>query len=1019
MLQRYVNLGSTAGGDGTTNNTTGADRAFASLHEALDALTGTLTEAVKITCTKGSGGTDGAVGQAEFDFYTTAANYLVIEAAAGDRACIPHDTSRYTVAVTNDNGIYNNYPEHLRIDGIQVQITVTNGSSYIGIKTTNANQTAANIDCRVTNCVVKAVQTSGTVTGFETRPPGGAGAGASVVKNCLAYNCNYGFGGDWATSEYYNCTAADCTYGFVADAAWTAINCLASGSTVGFVGTFSGSSDYNAEDDGNGAPGAHSHSGHTFTFVNEPGDDFHLDVDDVGAMGLGIGPGSDADVPSTDIDGDARAGVTCDIGADEYDPGPAVLTQAQFRFFGTGDELPHYEPPVIPVIEAGDVVSNGNNTAETTPNISYPAHSLGDLIIQVLLSDADAAHTNPGATGPNGETINTICFNQETGGTNGPHFSVVYWVASANTIAGDQIWLIASEQWVGMTIVVPAAEFYATTPIGTIGTLGYNDSDAGTADMPAFTPNRSGGRVVCVGGADTDPMAADYDPVGWTGLRTQDIGAVSCFCAVRDALSVASEEVALAAFDISGADSYCCIGFMVNGTVAVADGRTPSAAAGADVELEVNTDYGVSVRVENSGGATTEDTYKWQYKKNSGSWTDITSSSSVVKAAATADFLNGADVQEYIGGSGTYVTNNNAGLDTTGTLVLAAVLGLEGAFESHLNFQIVSGDVADNDIIYLRIVYEDGTAFDSYGTADTNIPAITVNKAGEEHSGSAAITGGGSLVAVGQKGGKGAATVSALGSIVALGVAAMFGLAAISGGGAVTALGQKGASNIASISGGGSLVGTGTKQGAGSAEVSGGGSLVAEGYRSEGESHSGAAVITGGGSLAAGGSKGGQGSASTSGNGTLAAVGSKSVSGISTISGGGSIIAAGTKTAQASSVISGGGAIAGQGQKATAGSGAISAGGVVAGIGSKQGSGSAAISGGGAITAEGHQVVAEEHAGAASISGGGEIKAYGVKGEWITDRVISIPLPRTVTVGGENTAVYAATRRAFNINGRR
>lgn len=424
-----------------------------------------------------------------------------------------------------------------------------------------------------------------------------------------------------------------------------------------------------------------------------------------------------------------------------------VLTQSQFRFFDAGDELPHMDAAVVPVIETADITGSGNNTAETSPDIAYPAHNLGDLIIQVLVSDADAAHTSPGANGPNGETINTICFNQETGGANGPHLSVVWWVASANTAAGNQVWTIASEQWTGFTIVVPAGEFYATTPIGTISNLGYNNSDAATADMPAFTPNRSGGRVVVVGGVDTDPMDASYAPSGWTGRYTLDRGAVSCFCATRDALSVASTEVAAASFGINPSDSYTCIAFVVNGTVAVADGRTPLAAAGTDPELEVDTDYGVSIRVQNTGAATTEGTYKWQYKLNAGSWTDITSSSDVIQVSATADFANGADVPEYIGGTGSYVTNNNAALDTTGQLVLAAVLGVGESFESHLNFQIIGADVEDNDIIYLRIVYEDGTAFDSYGTADTNIPAITVNKAGgtaytlDCDGGSYAVTG--------------------------------------------------------------------------------------------------------------------------------------------------------------------------------------------------------------------------------------------------------------------------------------
>jgi hypothetical protein len=38
-----------------------------------------------------------------------------------------------------------------------------------------------------------------------------------------------------------------------------------------------------------------------------------------GAYDVGIGPGSDADIPTDDIDGDSRSGATCDIGADEFD----------------------------------------------------------------------------------------------------------------------------------------------------------------------------------------------------------------------------------------------------------------------------------------------------------------------------------------------------------------------------------------------------------------------------------------------------------------------------------------------------------------------------------------------------------------------------------------------------------------------------------------------------------------------------------------------------------------------------
>jgi hypothetical protein len=425
-----------------------------------------------------------------------------------------------------------------------------------------------------------------------------------------------------------------------------------------------------------------------------------------------------------------------------------TLTQTQFRFFSAGDELPHMDAAIVPVIESGDIThTNNTSTSTSSKSISYPAYANGDLIIVALASDADVSHTPP-SSGPNSETINVIADDIDPG-SNGPHLSIIWWVGSGSHAAGTQTWtLSANETCSADAILVPAGEFYATTPIGTIGTAGSSDSDQGNATMPAFTPNRSGGRVVCIGGVDADPMASSYAPSGWTARSgaARDDGAQNIFVATRDTLTTASTQVGSADFDINASDSYSCIGFVVNGTVATADGRTPLAAAGTDPELEVDTDYGVSIRVENSGSATTEDTYKWQYKKNSGSWTDVSSSSSVLKAYATSDFANGDDVPEYITGSGTYVTNNNAALDTAGSLTLAAVLGAGYSFESHLNFRIVSGDVVDGDIIYLRIVEEDGTALDSYGTSDTNIPAITVNETGGAYSlscaaGSYALTG--------------------------------------------------------------------------------------------------------------------------------------------------------------------------------------------------------------------------------------------------------------------------------------
>lgn len=326
MANRYVNTASTAGGDGTTNATSGANRAWADLAEAANGLGASLSAPIDLYC-EGSAADTSNVDQTVWDMTTTATNKLRI---IGEQSPLhpnfstaksgKYDTSLYRITATNRNGLYNNIPEHVEFHGIQVHVTVSNASSYIALKTSNANQDNTDIACIMAHCIAKATITSGSIIGLQTRFPGTGGRGTSKVYNCLAIDCSTGFNNDFGLSgdvgEYYNCTAADCTYGFVEDATMKVVNCLAKGATIGFVGTFAAGSNYNAEDDGNGAPGANSRSAQTFTFVNAASDDFHLASSDAGAKDFGTSdPGSG--LFSNDCDGQTRSG-SWDIGFDEY-----------------------------------------------------------------------------------------------------------------------------------------------------------------------------------------------------------------------------------------------------------------------------------------------------------------------------------------------------------------------------------------------------------------------------------------------------------------------------------------------------------------------------------------------------------------------------------------------------------------------------------------------------------------------------------------------------------------------------
>jgi hypothetical protein len=241
--------------------------------------------------------------------------------------------------------------------------------------------------------------------------------------------------------------------------------------------------------------------------------------------------------------------------------------------------------------------------------------------------------------------------------------------------------------------------------------------------MPAFATNSAGGRIVAFGGVDSDPMDDPFSPAGWTDrVAARDDGSQNSFIATRDAAASYPETVSAAAFGINTSDSAVVIGFVINAPPA-SYGHTPVDDAGEDVTLYVDTDYGWQFRIESSG-AESDDEYKLQYKHIEGTntWTDVTSSSDVIITTLTSDFANGDDVPEYIGGSGTYTSDNNAALESTGALTLAANLAADYSFEGHLNFQIVSGDVDVDDTIQLRVVYGDGTVLDYY----TDTPTITV-----------------------------------------------------------------------------------------------------------------------------------------------------------------------------------------------------------------------------------------------------------------------------------------------------
>jgi len=199
----------------------------------------------------------------------------------------------------------------------------------------------------------------------------------------------------------------------------------------------------------------------------------------------------------------------------------------------------------------------------------------------------------------------------------------------------------------------------------------------------------------------------------------------------------------------------------------------------------------------------------------------------------------------------------------------------------------------------ITLRYGDNSAYDMEDdTASVNDYAPYVDFSAtlawlEAKSGSAVVSGGGSVSASATKGARGAATVSGAGAIAVLAFAGFLGLAAISGGGTVTAvgtkseaethegtasvsgggstsaIGTKGARASPAVSGGGATSAIGIKAAFGSVVVSGGGTVTAIGQKAEAEQYFGSAVVSGGGSTSATGVKGGFGTVSVSGGGQV------------------------------------------------------------------------------------------------------------------------------------------------------
>lgn len=279
----YVNTASTAGGDGTTNNTSGTTRAFASLNEAesnLQADLVTNTDAIEIICSGSTADTTAV----NFSGWTVNATYNILirtdSTLSNSRHSGTYSTSHYRLEAYHTALDLNQ--KFCEVDGLQVKAGGINGNDFYGIDL-NANGGT------IKNCIVTLDRGSISTEGNGCW---GIYGGVTSTENVyLLNNIVYGFyisgktsWGIWTqgydtgkNGYYYHNTVYDCDRGMLdgyGGNTHAKNNVSDNNNTDNYGGTFHSSSDYNISGDTSSAGGTNDSTSVTITFTNAGSGDF-------------------------------------------------------------------------------------------------------------------------------------------------------------------------------------------------------------------------------------------------------------------------------------------------------------------------------------------------------------------------------------------------------------------------------------------------------------------------------------------------------------------------------------------------------------------------------------------------------------------------------------------------------------------------------------------------------------------------------------------------------------------------
>lgn len=302
LVETYVDPDNSAGTDYTSLNAWEAG-------EQTDLVTA--GDSHKVWCKSSSGTADTTTVEIS-GWSTGSSNTLTIQAAEGHEASTSWSSTKYRLdfnASGTSHGLWMRSVSNITVDGLQIKGTT--GQTLCTFQDTSGST--------VKNCyfkdhvnttlraVIRAATTSNRDILIYNNVINGSTSNHGIsIETGRGSACNNTVVNQGNTGIYCSNARDDSVFknNIIFDNA-TDINTKA-------VNTV----DYNYSSDAT-ATGTNSLTNQSDPFTDSANGDFSL-ASGSNAIDAGIGPSSDANVPTTDINGETRSGTTCDIGAAEY-----------------------------------------------------------------------------------------------------------------------------------------------------------------------------------------------------------------------------------------------------------------------------------------------------------------------------------------------------------------------------------------------------------------------------------------------------------------------------------------------------------------------------------------------------------------------------------------------------------------------------------------------------------------------------------------------------------------------------